>query len=171
MTHSVASYRKWKLLWNPKRLKLRALSLSWLSSSKRPKRGSPTKTRSSKICGMYVIDVSIIQLLPCSYYLLLCLFFSKNHARQLESLQASLETEVKSKSDLVGISRMPALLGKTNVRNSCRRRFVERGLYTGIRVSVSFMVRSVSWDRKWAPSLSPLRHICLLYANIVMIWY
>ena len=29
--------------------------------------------------------------------------FSKNHARQLESLQASLETEVKSKSDLVNL--------------------------------------------------------------------
>ena len=40
---------------------------------------------------------------------------SKNHGRQLESLQASLETEVKAKSDLVGI----ALLTK-ETRNSSR---------------------------------------------------
>lgn len=37
-------------------------------------------------------------------FVLNSLSFSKNHGRQLESLQASLETEVKAKSDLVGIA-------------------------------------------------------------------
>ena len=87
-----------------------------------------------------VIDVSVFQHLLCAYYLLLWFFFfffSKNHARQLESLQASLETEVKSKSDLVGISRMPLLLGKTDIRSACGRRFLDRRLYWGLSFSRS----------------------------------
>ena len=130
-----------------------------------------TRTRSSKTCGMYVIDVAIIQGFLCSYCLLLCLF-SKNHARQLESLQASLETEVKSKSDLVGLSRMLLLLGKTNMRSPCRRWFVERRLYTGTKsFSFYFVVRNASWDRKSAPSLEWQSYLCLLYTSIVIIWY
>ena len=41
---------------------------------------------------------------------------SKNHNRQLESLQASLETEVKAKSDLVGIALFNSHLKRQETR-------------------------------------------------------
>ena len=37
------------------------------------------------------------------------------------------------------------------------------------RVSVSFVVCSASWDRKWAPSLEWQTFLCLLYTNISII--
>ena len=39
------------------------------------------------------------------------------------------------------------------------------------RVSVSFVGRCALWDRKWAPSLEWQPYLCLLYGNIVIIWY
>ena len=39
------------------------------------------------------------------------------------------------------------------------------------RVSVSFVGRCALWDRKWAPSLEWQPCLCLLYGNIVIIWY
>lgn len=165
MTHSAAaSYRKWKLLWKPKSLKLRALSLNWLSTNKRQRRGSLTKTKSSKICGMYV-SLTFPSFSTCFVLITFCFgfffLFSKNHARQLESLQASLETEVKSKSDLVGISRMPLLLGKTDIRSACGRRFLDRRLYWGLSFSrsISMWVEDFPWSpqfpswSKWTPTL------------------
>ena len=44
-----------------------------------------------------------------------------------------------------------------------------KGLIQASRVLVSFVVRSTSWDREYAPSLKWQPYLCLRYVNIVII--
>ena len=48
---------------------------------------------------------------------------------------------------------------------------IRYGLIQASRVSVSFVKSCALWDRKWAPSLEWQPYLCLLYGNIVTIWY
>ena len=48
---------------------------------------------------------------------------------------------------------------------------IRPSLIQASRVSVSFVRRCALWVRKWAPSLEWQPYLCLLYGNIVIIWY